>query len=434
MFSLSPPETANNPVIHHGPDDAEPMVLHRTMWVFPHQHLRTLMMLSCLLTPLEVGLKRDRKALLVRLYGRLCYTKEAVSAYSSKIDCGDKTAYHQMRFSSSGDLIQSWVCMQKPQLDPAGSQCPADCTRLFKFHSSCYSSFSTCSFYGQLHFTAVSIARRDDSFGGVFDATNTKQKYASASCSAEPETTVCWPQTPPIHITDDGPKDQVRTSLVNNQVEQIIRAMEPPIRYNSLPRPRARSLDLDPRIEHLLASTLSLLNATNPSLASDCWLCPALEDPWPLALPINLTLESTSPDNCTKESPFKVMPISPGLVTCIESPPLRLMSSVTSWNCISIRPVNSAVLCPPLGQVFVCGGNLAFPFFTHQLNRLLFSGPVAPGHRHSPGTHTHSTPQPRHPGPQNDQSGSIHPTVARARCFWRRGHWFVWDGRRPPIL
>lgn len=335
----------------------------------------TLLLLSSLPLIITAGFQPvDRDKLLHAIYGRPCdcsggITKTRVDRYLSKTDCGDKTAYLHITSSITGGTSQSWVCLQKPVLVASGEQCPSNCQFLSEMHASCYLSFSKCRHNGIDYFTAVSVARRLGSVGGDWGTVPRaigSTKYATASCAANAGATVCWPVIGPIHSSDDGPNDQVRATIVEKKIEAIIQAQVPTIRYNPLPPPRAKPLDLDPRLEQLLSSTLSALNSSNPKLAADCWLCPALGNSWPLALPVNLTGPYNG-STCSLLPPFMVMPVSLPPIQCLVSPPSNLsleipLGQATEGNCSVTFSYDGDMLCPPQGYVFVCGGNRAYPF------------------------------------------------------------------------
>lgn len=142
-----------------------------------------------------------------------------------------------------------------------------------------------------------------------FSSSTGHTKYAQASCLGEVGRDTCWPPQAPIHIPDGGgPTERVRESIVQKQIEEIIKLMYPPLQYHPLALPKPRDIDLDTQTNNILEATLTALNASNPHLAGDCWLCMTLGTPMPTAIPApNPSI--TKGTNCSLNVPFRVQPV-----------------------------------------------------------------------------------------------------------------------------
>nr|XP_036879144.1 syncytin-2-like [Manis javanica]XP_036879145.1 syncytin-2-like [Manis javanica]XP_036879146.1 syncytin-2-like [Manis javanica]XP_036879147.1 syncytin-2-like [Manis javanica] len=88
-----------------------------------------------------------------------------------------------------------------------------------------------------------------------------------------------------------------------------------------------------------------------------------LGTPMPLAIPTNAT--NTLPEqSCTLNSPFRVQPVGFNTSLCIQKQPQNNSDDVnvgfaSFTDCSQVSNYTSS-LCPAIGQVFICGGNLAF--------------------------------------------------------------------------
>nr|XP_036852332.1 syncytin-1-like [Manis javanica] len=293
------------------------------------------------------------------------------------IDCQDKIAYLTADISAGGFSSgrgwqpQSWKCVKKPKIIPTingkPGPCPDPCQKATELHSTCYRTVQQCTGAdGKKYLTAILQNGYAGSFGGEYDYSNPRghSKYAQASCHGQIGKAICWPPQAPIHISDGGgPTDKVREAQVQKKIEEIIKEIYPPLEYHPLALPKSRGIDLDTQTADTLKATHSALNATNPSLAENCWLCMTLGTPMPLAIPTNAT--TTLPEqNCTLNSPFRVQPVGFNTSLCIQKQPQNNSDDVnvgfaSFTNCSQVSNYSSAI-CPAIGQVFVCGGNLAF--------------------------------------------------------------------------
>lgn len=189
-----------------------------------------------------------------------------------------------------------------------------------------------------------------------------------AACHAPVGKMACWPQTAPVHISDGGgPTDQVWEERVLQIIQAQIDSLLPRLNYHPLLLPKPRGINLDPQTMDILVATHIALNASNPSLASDCWLCLALGASWPLVIPL-LSNETVAPshDNCNNSKPFNAIPNSFNEFTCLYSTFKNEsfdadLGAVMFTSCKEI--INSSALgCLGRGRVYVCGDNIAYPF------------------------------------------------------------------------
>uniref|UniRef100_A0A4X2KFV1 Syncytin-1-like n=2 Tax=Vombatus ursinus TaxID=29139 RepID=A0A4X2KFV1_VOMUR len=344
----------------------------------------------CLLAVLRVCLAGfDALAgndLLASLFGPPCdcrggYTRVTPQWFSYSNDCNEHTAYLTYRPSTGGGFKQRWECVAKPRVIPSlpGSPgpCHSPCRYYQAIHSLCYNSVQQCSSNNKVYLMAVLQQAYAGTFGGETSATlqGHTNKYAQASCSsADVGHDVCWPERAPLHVSDGGcPSDRAREHEVQQHIEELIQAQFPSLHYHPLARPRPHRLSLDGQTSVILESTHLMLNKTNPVLAVDCWLCLPLGTPIPMALPPlgNLApAENPSlPVNCSLGPPFRIQPIplnqSLFVAPCFEGTTPNASVSIDVGflphvNCSSVLRTSS-FLCPPLGHVFLCGGNMAFP-------------------------------------------------------------------------
>ncbi|XP_036134460.1 syncytin-2-like [Molossus molossus] len=155
----------------------------------------------------------------------------------------------------------------------------------------------------------------------------------------------------------------------SEQVEQIMRRMFPEVNYHPLALPKSRGVDLDTQTTDILEATHRALNVSSPNLAEDCCLCMALGTPMPLAIPANSTpraIVDLTELNCSTSLPFRVQPIDFRNPPCFQGNFQNNsfdvdVGFVTFTNCSQVIN-HSYPLCPGRGQVFICGGNLAFTF------------------------------------------------------------------------
>ncbi|XP_072456377.1 uncharacterized protein [Notamacropus eugenii] len=296
------------------------------------------------------------------------------NTYTRMIDCTDRTAYLAYHHMATGISKQTWKCVRKPRvIPPNGDQpgpCPTDCKYLEALHSTCYSSTQQCSSAsGTVYLTALQEREYAGTFGGELgmspSSRGTTNKHAQASCGKENiGKNVCWPPHAPTHISDGGgPTDQIREFEVRECINEIIRSMYPPIHYHPLALPKSRGTDLDVQTSEILGATLKALNYSNPESAANCWLCMALGMPMPLAI---LSKNGSTSTNCTLSPPFRIQPIDLRPSPCIQAPFWNStfdidVGFVTFANCSEIlNHTSQEPLCPLTGQLFVCGGNMAY--------------------------------------------------------------------------
>lgn len=157
-----------------------------------------------------------------------------------------------------------------------------------------------------------------------------------------------------------GPTDQVREELVQQVIQAQIDSRLPHLHHHPLLLPKSRGINLDHQTTEILIATHAALNISNPSLASDCWLCLALGASWPLVIPLlNDSTVLPSQDSCSYSRPFKVLPNSFNVSTCLFSPFKNNSFDVdlglamfTSCN----KFINSSASgCLGKGRVYVCG-------------------------------------------------------------------------------
>lgn len=338
--------------------------------------LQGIMLILIPMTNGGLGPPINKQELLLKLFGNPCDCRGGKSgviptSYTRIADCGSSTAFLIYKRQMGGGYEQSWKCVEKPKIIPMVNgepgPCPSDCQKAIVLHSTCYNSVQQCSHTdGKIYLTAVLQRTYSGSFGGKYDYSHPlgHSKYAQASCRGMVGKDICWPPQAPIHVSDGGgPTDRVREAMVQKQIEEIIKHMYPPLQYHPLALPKSRGIDLDTQTSNILEATLRALNVTNPTLAGDCWLCMTLGTPMPLAIPANTT--NVQPKgNCSVGLPFRIQPIGFNTSLCLQSHPQNDnydldVGFTTFTNCSSIVNYTSS-LCPAPGQVFVCGGNMAF--------------------------------------------------------------------------
>lgn len=119
----------------------------------------------------------------------------------SSTDCGDKTVYKV-----------SWGCVAIPKPRPHPSSgppppCPCSSSFLASVRSSCYKSFSTCTYQNRTYFTASLLP--SPALRPVFLDSG---PFVQAPCPAHSSpSVVCWGVGAPIYVSDGGgPQDQAR--------------------------------------------------------------------------------------------------------------------------------------------------------------------------------------------------------------------------------
>ncbi|XP_045410734.1 syncytin-1-like [Lemur catta] len=308
------------------------------------------------------------------LYGNPCdcgggTTTITPSSYTKTIDCSSKIAYLAYSQTYSGISEQQWTCVSKPTIIPSTQgrpgPCPSSCLSAVytAIHSSCYTSAQLCTLNNQTYYTAILERNYPGTFGSILDG----EKYAQASCLGTVGKDVCWHTVAPIHISDGGgPSDIQKQSQVAHCLEELAQRLNPLLDYHPLALPKPRDIALDPQTQNILKTTFSLLNATNPSLAQDCWLCVTSGTPLPTAIPTyNVSyIPLDDRTNCSFSPPFRVQPSGFNSSGCLQGPSQNNsydveVGFITFSNCHTITNISTPVCSPP-GQVFVCGGNLAY--------------------------------------------------------------------------
>nr|AAF81698.2 envelope glycoprotein [Fowlpox virus]AIG99440.1 env protein [Reticuloendotheliosis virus]ARM38918.1 envelope glycoprotein [Fowlpox virus]UJR02113.1 env protein [Fowlpox virus]UJR02117.1 env protein [Reticuloendotheliosis virus] len=317
---------------------------------------------------------------LQQLWGLPCdcsggYVFSIPTYYTNSLDCGSSTAY--LTYGSGtgswgwgGGFRQQWECVFKPKIIPSvqgqPGPCPSEClTIATQMHSTCYEKAQECTLLGKTYFTAI---LQKTKLGSYEDGPN---KLLQASCTGTIGKPVCWDPVAPVYVSDGGgPTDMIREESVRERLEEIIRHSYPSVQYHPLALPRPRGVDLDPQTSDILEATHQVLNATNPQLAENCWLCMTLGTPIPAAIPANgnVTLDG----NCSLSLPFRVQPTGSIDVNCYAGEADNRtgipIGYVHFTNCTSIQEVSNETshirnltrLCPPPGHVFVCGNNMAY--------------------------------------------------------------------------
>lgn len=143
--------------------------------------------------------------------------------------------------------------------------------------------------------------------------------------------------------------------------------MYPQLNYHPLILPENSHFDLDPQTMDIIKATFALLNASNPALAQDCWLCLPQGQPRPIAIPTTLSLDST--DDCHPFNPVDPFPMQSLIVfniSCLvknhtDANDSIDLGEVSFANCTNYTVINSS-LCSSNTTVFICGGNLAHTY------------------------------------------------------------------------
>ncbi|XP_059858003.1 syncytin-1-like [Delphinus delphis] len=175
---------------------------------------------------------------------------------------------------------------------------------------------------------------------------------------------------PYICQTVGGPQDGIRQIETRRQIEEVYRHLYPKLNYHPLILPKVNPSELDPRTMIILKATFILLNATNPNLAQDCWLCLPQGPPRPIAIPTfaNLNInEQCTPTLLPEPFPIQFSEFSTTFNTsCFVKNDSLSNASIdlgilSSTRCSQYIPVNSS-LCSPNTTVFVCGNNIAYTY------------------------------------------------------------------------
>lgn len=323
------------------------------------------------------GDPREALAHIQNKHGKPCdcgggYTQTQPTTYVTSISCGSHTAYSQV-----GSL--KWLCIKAPST-PSGQHvgsCPQQCyTQSYEsMHSSCYTSYQQCTIGNKTYFTATITGSRTPTVGqsNTPSVTGNSHNLISAGChdTGKP---ACWSTHPPVHVSDGGgPQDKVREIIVEKKLEEIQKSLFPELSYHPLALPETRGKEMiDPQTFEILTTVHSLLNATKPDLAQDCWLCLRSGTPVPLALPYNnISLPNF---NCSSNysylvtPPFLVQPFNFSESDCLYAPYQNNsfdidVGTAQFTNCTNTYNISiSTPLCAYNGSVFVCGNNKAYTY------------------------------------------------------------------------
>lgn len=294
------------------------------------------------------------------------------------VSCSTHTAY-----SVTNSL--KWQCVSTPTT-PSNTHigsCPGECNTISydSVHASCYNHYQQCNIGNKTYLTATITGDRTPAIGdgNVPTVLGTSHNLITAGCpNGKKGQVVCWNSRPSVHISDGGgPQDKARDIIVNKKFEELHRSLFPELSYHPLALPEARGKEkIDAHTLDLLATVHSLLNASQPSLAEDCWLCLQSGDPVPLALPYNDTLCSNfaclSNHSCPLTPPFLVQPFNFTDSNCLyahyQNNSFDIDVGLASFtNCSSYYNVSTASkpsnsLCAPNSSVFVCGNNKAYTY------------------------------------------------------------------------
>lgn len=209
-----------------------------------------------------------------------------------------------------------------------------------------------------------------ETFAGSFSSTSIRLPCTNKDVGK----TVCWPVHGTPHVSDGGgPQDEVKLE----KVKKLLQHFTPKFVYHPIVLPKPKTQHLDTNTLNLLELTHKLLNATNPSLAADCWLCLS-QDPMPYAFPFNFSQKFSFAENCQAFLPLLVQPILFSNTTCFLSnntedstdSSIASLGFVTFANCDTylnisdysqnFREPNTNLTCPPNNTVFLCGSNRAY--------------------------------------------------------------------------
>uniref|UniRef100_UPI004038927A syncytin-1-like n=1 Tax=Callospermophilus lateralis TaxID=76772 RepID=UPI004038927A len=297
--------------------------------------------------PVDAGMGPPPGNIYQHLFGTPCECRggiwnQAPSSWTQTADCVTKVAYlrAEVHQQIGGFHHPEWVCVNKPKINPPGpektlSNCSTTCTYTSAVHVSCYETASICVYKGQQYFEArLTETRLGEGVGVTFHFT-------------------------PFLFGQGGIKSRLQLAGCQGKVPDLI--------YHPLVLPKSQLPDLDVNTWDIFKTTFFSLNNSDPTLASDCWLCMTTGVVMPVAVPINATISDD--ETCQPGLPFKVQPMgtfTECLLGMMQNNAYDVDVGVTSFgNC----PISTAkkyssptpALCPPNGTVFMCGGNSAFP-------------------------------------------------------------------------
>ena len=125
-----------------------------------------------------------------------------------------------------------------------------NCSFVDQMNAICYTSFTECTKDGVPYFMATPCTSYTGSLGEISQLSpqvlGKRQKYAQANCLALVGKHACWPQEPPIYVSDGGPNDSIRTQRAQEQVQAQIDNLLPQLHYHPLLLPKSRDTDIDP--------------------------------------------------------------------------------------------------------------------------------------------------------------------------------------------
>lgn len=126
-------------------------------------------------------------------------------------------------------------------------------------------------------------------------------------------------------------------------------------------------MDMDLQTTEILKTTHKVLNFSNPSLASDCWLCLELGASWPLMVPLlNDSAPRFNKENCNYLKPFKVLlsgfNVSICFLSTYKNNSFAMNVGLAKFTSYSHYINISEPICLGKGRDFVCGDDMTYPF------------------------------------------------------------------------
>ncbi|XP_037382523.1 syncytin-1-like [Talpa occidentalis] len=227
-------------------------------------------------------------------------------------------------------------------------------------HSQCYerSTVYQCTESNQTFWTGISLGNN-----------------AGYVCPVKAGKPFCWTLQTHWGMTDGGGvQDHARKQEVQRVFEQVAQTQDRWFKPIHIPGP-VGSLKLEKTVQAMLDSALQFLNKTNPTLASDCWLCLREGPPRYTAIPavynwINWTNLKGPTHTCNQTLPINNVKLSPTVaqMPCLSHNGTLRVGQVNKVLCSSVVSATkapsfngSASMCPPaLGTIFFCG-TTAYP-------------------------------------------------------------------------